>query len=132
MFMLVNVTIPSFPVVFVSNEFTSYYRYSRNDVYLKDARLAFMMGPHTRKGILREIKHTLEASNENTLDYVLYTKDGIPVPTTIGLLRVKKPDHHNNDSYFAMTFDPFKSKDGPVDGGNDRMKFITLAADCVE
>ncbi|XP_063681709.1 potassium voltage-gated channel protein eag-like [Bolinopsis microptera] len=126
MFMLVNVTIPSFPVVFVSNEFTTFYRYSRNDVYLKDARLAFMMGPCTRKGILREIKHTLEASNENTLDYVLYTKDGIPVPTTIGLLRVKKPDHHNNDSYFAMTFDPFKSKDGPVEGEKDPEKELNV------
>ena len=111
MFMLVNVSIPNFPVVFVSNEFTSFYRYARNDVYLKDARLQFMMGPHTRKGMLREIKHTLESSNENTLDYILYTKDGIPVHTTVGLLRVKRSDHHNKDSYFAITFDPFRSKD---------------------
>ncbi|KAL5254586.1 hypothetical protein ACHWQZ_G014137 [Mnemiopsis leidyi] len=118
MFMLVNVSIPNFPVVFVSNEFTSFYRYARNDVYLKDARLQFMMGPHTRKGMLREIKHTLESSNENTLDHILYTKDGIPVPTTVGLLRVKKADHHNKDSYFAITFDPFrsKSKSHEVDG----------------
>lgn len=122
MFMLVNVTIPSFPVVFVSNEFTSFYRYARNDVYLKDARLEFMMGPNTRKGMLREIKHTLESSNENTLDYILYTKDGIPVPTTVGLLRVKKTDHHNKDSYFAMTFDPFKSKDAPLQEGGGAEK----------
>ena len=115
--MLVNVSIPGFPIVFVSNEFSSFYRYARNDIYLKNAKLQFMMGPKTRKGILREIKHTLEASDENTLDHILYTKDGIPVPTTIGLLRVKKAEHHNKDSYFAMTFDPFKSKAPIYDGG---------------
>ena len=115
--MLVNASIPSFPIVYVSNEFTTFYRYERNDVFLADARLNFMMGPKTRQAMLREIKHTLETSQENTLDHVLYTKDDIPISTTIGLLRFKTADNHNKDSYFAMTFDPFKSKARPEEGG---------------
>lgn len=108
--MLVNSSIPSLPIVFVSNEFTSFYRYARDDVYLKDARLEFMIGPKTKKKIMREIKYTLETSNENTLSHVLYTKDGIPIHTQIGLLKVKKSEHGSKDCYFAITFDPFKDK----------------------
>ena len=50
--MLVNVTIKGRPIIFVSNEFTTFYRYSRDDVYLKDAILEFMAGEKTRKSLV--------------------------------------------------------------------------------
>ena len=55
-------------------------------------------------------KYWLKIFNTEILD-IFYTFIGIAIPTSIGMLRFKKRDFAGSDSYFAITFSPFMSKD---------------------
>lgn len=124
MFVIVNMSLPGYPIVYASNEFIDFWDYERSEVFQADGRLKFMSGPKTSKRMFSEMKHSMDTALENTLDHKIYTKKEIAIDTTIGLLKLPTQD---KDSFFVITFDPFQKRGDLYDGElSNKLKEIEL------
>ncbi|XP_063679825.1 potassium voltage-gated channel subfamily H member 1-like [Bolinopsis microptera] len=107
-FVLVNTEHEDFPIVYVSDEFLSYWKYSRKQIFLKDGRLPMLVGESTRADFVSNLEKTMkEEVGHHYKEYTLY-KEGHKktVSSMVSVLTLPK---HSKARYVLVTTDEMDS-----------------------
>lgn len=115
-FVLVNTEHADFPIVYVSDEFLAFWRYSRKQIFLKDGRLSMLVGDSTKPSFVSNLELTMmQEVGEHYEEYTLY-KEGHKktVDSMVSVLTLPK---HSKARYVLITTEEMDSAE---DFGVDR------------